>query len=75
MGYDYRSYLNQIITLLMNIQSDFAAFVSKFDSFLQTVSAFYDSLLGFLPTAIFFLILLVGISLILKLFYPRWRDV
>ena len=27
------------------------------------------------PTALWFLVLLVGVALILKLFFPRWRDV
>lgn len=75
MGYDYRSYLNTIITLLQQLNTSFTDFVSKFDAFVLVVSGFWDSLLGVLPSALFFLILLVASQFVLKLFFPRWRDV
>lgn len=66
--YDYRDYFRQIISLLESL-------ISKFDTWTAAVTGFWNTLLGFLPTALWFLVLLVGVSLILKLFFPRWRDV
>lgn len=66
--YDYRDYFRQIISLLESL-------ISKFDALTAAVTGFWNTLLGFLPTALWFLVLLVGVALILKLFFPRWRDV
>lgn len=66
--YDYRDYFRQIIDLLESL-------ISKFDAWTSAVTGFWNTLLGFLPTALWFLVLLVGVALILKLFFPRWRDV
>lgn len=66
--YDYRDYFRQIIDLLESL-------ISKFDAWTAAVSGFWNTLLSFLPTALWFLVLLVGVALILKLFFPRWRDV
>ena len=66
--YDYRDYFKQIISLLESL-------ISKFDAWTVAVTGFWNTLLGFLPTALWFLVLLVGVALILKLFFPRWRDV
>lgn len=66
--YDYRDYFRQIISLLESL-------ISKFDAWTSGVTGFWNTLLGFLPTALWFLVLLVGVALILKLFFPRWRDV
>lgn len=66
--YDYRDYFRQIISLLESL-------ISKFDTWTAAVTGFWNTLLGFLPTALWFLVLLVGVSLILKLFFSRWRDV
>lgn len=75
MGYDYRSYLNTIISLLEQILSAFNAFVVKFDSAVSAISSFWQRLLDFLPPALFFLLLLVSVQFILRLYFPRWRDV
>jgi uncharacterized protein (DUF608 family) len=66
--YDYRDYFRQIIDLLESL-------ISKFDAWTASVTGFWNTLLSFLPTALWFLVLLVGVALILKLFFPRWRDV
>ena len=66
--YDYRDYFRQIIDLLESL-------ISKFDAWTAAVTCFWNLLLGYLPTALWFLVLLVGVALILKLFFPRWRDV
>lgn len=66
--YDYRDYFRQIISLLESL-------ISKFDTWTAAVTGFWNTLLGFLPAALWFLVLLVGVALILKLFFPRWRDV
>jgi len=66
--YDYRDYFRQIIDLLESL-------ISKFDSWTAAVTGFWNTLLSFLPMALWFLVLLVGVALILKLFFPRWRDV
>lgn len=68
MYYDYRDEFRQIISLLQQLNDSFASFVSLLTGWWQT-------LLGFLPQVLWFLVLLVGIGLVLKLFFPRWRDV
>ena len=64
----HRDYFRQIIDLLESL-------ISKFDAWTAAVTGFWNTLLSFLPTALWFLVLLVGVALILKLFFPRWRDV
>lgn len=68
MYYDYRDEFREIISLLHQLNDSFASFVSLLTGWWQT-------LLGFLPQVLWFLVLLVGIGLVLKLFFPRWRDV
>ena len=73
--YDYRSILNQIFSELMSIDNTLSQFKSVFDDFILQVQTFFDKILSFLPQGLWFLVLLLAIILILKLFFPRWRDV
>lgn len=66
--YDYREYFRQIIDLLESL-------ISKFDAWTASVTAFWNTLLEFLPTALWMLVLFVAVSFVLKLFFPRWSDV
>lgn len=68
MYYDYRDEFREIISLLQQLND-------SFDSFVTLLTGWWETLIGFLPQALWFLVLLVGIGLILKLFFPRWRDV
>ena len=68
MYYDYRDEFREIISLLQQLNN-------SFDSFVTLLTGWWDTLIGFLPQALWFLVLLVGIGLVLKLFFPRWRDV
>lgn len=73
--YDYRSILNQIFSELTSIDNTLSQFKSVFDDYILQVQAFFDKILSFLPQGLWFLVLLLAIILILKLFFPRWRDV
>ena len=75
MYYDYRDEFNQLIDLLIDVCADFRTFMNTFDSFVTLLTGWWQTLIGFLPQALWFLVLLVGIGLVLKLFFPRWRDV
>lgn len=68
MYYDYRDEFREIISLLQQLNN-------SFDSFVTLLTGWWDTLIGFLPQALWFLVLLVGTGLVLKLFFPRWRDV
>lgn len=68
MYYDYRDEFREIISLLQQLNA-------SFDSFVTLLTGWWDTLIGFLPQALWFLVLLVGTGLVLKLFFPRWRDV
>lgn len=68
MYYDYRDEFREIISLLQQLND-------SFDSFVTLLTGWWDTLIGFLPQALWFLVLLVGTGLVLKLFFPRWRDV
>lgn len=66
--YDYRDEFREIISLLRQLNT-------SFDSFVTLLTGWWETLIGFLPQALWFLVLLVGTGLVLKLFFPRWRDV
>ena len=68
MYYDYRDAFREIISLLQQLND-------SFDSFVTLLTGWWQILIGFLPQALWFLVLLVGTGLVLKLFFPRWRDV
>ena len=68
MYYDYRDEFREIISLLQLVND-------SFDSFVILLTGWWETLIGFLPQALWFLVLLVGTGLVLKLFFPRWRDV
>ena len=68
MYYDYRDEFREIISLLQQLND-------SFDSFVTLLTGWWQILIGFLPQALWFLVLLVGTGLVLKLFFPRWRDV
>lgn len=68
MYYDYRNEFREIISLLRQLNA-------SFDSFVTLLTGWWETLIGFLPQALWFLVLLVGTGLVLKLFFPRWRDV
>lgn len=68
MYYDYRDEFREIISLLRQLNT-------SFDSFVTLLTGWWETLIGFLPQALWFLVLLVGTGLVLKLFFPRWRDV
>lgn len=68
MYYDYRDEFREIISLLQQLND-------SFDSFVILLTGWWETLIGFLPQALWFLVLLVGTGLVLKLFFPRWRDV
>ena len=68
MYYDYRDEFREIISLLQQLND-------SFDSFVTLLTGWWETLIGFLPQALWFLVLLVGTVLVLKLFFPRWRDV
>ena len=68
MYYDYRDEFREIISLLQQLND-------SFDSFVILLTGWWETLIGFLPPALWFLVLLVGTGLVLKLFFPRWRDV
>lgn len=68
MYYDYTDEFREIISLLRQLNS-------SFDSFVSLLTGWWETLIGFLPQALWFLVLLVGTGLVLKLFFPRWRDV
>lgn len=68
MYYDYRDEFREIISLLQQLND-------SFDSFVTLLTGWWNTLIGFLPQALWFLVLLVGTGLVLKLFFPRWRDV
>lgn len=68
MYYDYRDEFREIISLLQQLND-------SFDSFVTLLTGWWETLIGFLPQVLWFLVLLVGIGLVLKLFFPRWRDV
>lgn len=68
MYYDYRDEFREIISLLRQLNA-------SFDSFVTLLTGWWETLIGFLPQALWFLVLLVGTGLVLKLFFPRWRDV
>lgn len=68
MYYDYRDEFREIISLLQQLND-------SFDSFVTLLTGWWETLIGFLPQALWFLVLLVGTGLVLKLFFPRWRDV
>lgn len=68
MYYDYRDEFREIISLLQQLNN-------SFDSFVTLLTGWWETLIGFLPQALWFLVLLVGTGLVLKLFFPRWRDV
>lgn len=73
--YDYRSILNQIFSELMSIDNTLSQFKSVFDDFILQVQAFFDKILSFLPQSLWFIVILLAVFLIIKLFFPRWRDV
>lgn len=75
MTYDYRSYLNSIISLLQQILALLTTFHDDFSVFTGLVSDFFDQLMAFLPDVLFFILLFIGTDLVLRLFFPRWRDV
>lgn len=68
MYYDYTDEFREIISLLRQLNA-------SFDSFVTLLTGWWETLIGFLPQALWFLVLLVGTGLVLKLFFPRWRDV
>lgn len=65
---DYSDEFREIISLLQQLNN-------SFDSFVTLLTGWWETLIGFLPQVLWFLVLLVGIGLVLKLFFPRWRDV
>lgn len=73
--YDYRSILNQIFSELTSIDNTLSQFKSVFDDFILQVQAFFDKILSFLPQSLWFIVILLAVILIIKLFFPRWRDV
>lgn len=73
--YDYRSILNQIFLELTSIDNTLSQFKSVFDDFILQVQAFFDKILSFLPQSLWFIVILLAVILIIKLFFPRWRDV
>lgn len=73
--YDYRSILNQIFSELTSIDNTLSQFKSVFDHFILQVQAFFDKILSFLPQSLWFIVILLAVILIIKLFFPRWRDV
>lgn len=73
--YDYRSILNQIFSELTSIDNTLSQFKSVFDDFILQVQAFFDKILSFLPQSLWFIVILLAVFLIIKLFFPRWRDV
>ena len=73
--YDYRSILNQIFSELTSIDNTLLQFKSVFDDFILQVQAFFDKILSFLPQSLWFIVILLAVILIIKLFFPRWRDV
>lgn len=72
--YDYRTYLNSLISLCQQILAAINDFHMAFDAFVVTVTGFFDTLLSLLPAALWFLVLLVGCRFVLSLFFPRWAD-
>lgn len=75
MYYDYRSEFNTIISLLQQLLAAFNSFVTKFDSLVTFLQDSFDQLMAFLPDVLFFILLFVGTNFVLRLFFPRWRDV
>lgn len=73
--YDYRFILNQIFSELTSIDNTLSQFKSVFDDFILQVQAFFDKILSFLPQSLWFIVILLAVILIIKLFFPRWRDV
>ena len=73
--YDYRSILNQIFSELTSIDNTLSQFKSVFDDFILQVQAFFDKILSFLPQSLWFIVILLAVILIIKLFFQRWRDV
>lgn len=73
--YDYRSILNQIFSELTSIDNTLSQFKSVFDDFILQVQFFFDKILSFLPQSLWFIVILLAVILIIKLFFPRWRDV
>jgi hypothetical protein len=73
--YDYRLILNQIFSELTSIHNTLSQFKSVFDDFILQVQAFFDKILSFLPQSLWFIVILLAVILIIKLFFPRWRDV
>ena len=73
--YDYRFILNQIFSELTSIDNTLSQFKSVFDDFILQVQAFFDKILSFLPHSLWFIVILLAVILIIKLFFPRWRDV
>lgn len=74
MTYDYRSYLNTIISLLQNIQSLLTTFSSNFDILSAFIQTTFSNLFSFLPYFILFLVLFAASDFIMKIFFPRAGD-
>ena len=75
MTYDYRSYLNTIISLLTSIQSILQGISDTLSSFFSLFSDFADLIMGNFFSVLLFILLFVGLNLVCRLFFPRWRDV
>lgn len=65
-------YGRQIYQELQKLNSNFSSFVSFFEGWADGISHFWDSLLDFLPYALWFLVLLVGVRLVIQVFFPKW---
>lgn len=75
MYYDYRSEFNTIISLLQQLLTAFNTFATTFDGLVTFLQDAFLQLMAFLPDVLFFILLFIGIDLVLRLFFPRWRDV
>lgn len=75
MYYDYRDEFNTLIDLLTDVRVDLRSFRDAFDAFVQLLTEWWGILQSYLPTALWCLVLLIGVNLILNIWFPRWRDV
>ncbi len=71
----YDNYGREIYQELQKLNANFSAFTQFFETWGDRISGYWDQLLSFLPSGLWFLVALVGVCVVLKLFFPRWRDV